>query len=64
MNVKAYKEFLFTGTLLGVTLAVESMRRGEFSRFIASPDYAYRKMGCPPRVPPDATSTNLRKQTN
>lgn len=31
------------------------MKRGELSAFIISSEYAYKKQGCPPRVPPDCT---------
>lgn len=31
------------------------MRHGENARFIISPKYAYREMGCPPRIPPNAS---------
>jgi FK506-binding protein 6 len=32
-----------------------TMRKGEISKFIFSPAYAYREMGCPPRIPPDTS---------
>ncbi|XP_051891676.1 inactive peptidyl-prolyl cis-trans isomerase FKBP6 [Pristis pectinata] len=42
-------------TLLGMELAILTMRKGEFSRFLFKPQYAYGKMGCPPRIPANAT---------
>ncbi|XP_059829075.1 inactive peptidyl-prolyl cis-trans isomerase FKBP6 isoform X4 [Hypanus sabinus] len=42
-------------TLPGMELAILTMRKGEFSRFLFKPEYAYGKMGCPPRIPPNAT---------
>ena len=40
----------------GWEVAVKSMRRNERSQFLISPDYAFGKIGCPPRIPPNATS--------
>lgn len=42
-------------TLLGMELAMPTMKKGEFSRFLFKPQYAYGVMGCPPRIPPNAT---------
>ncbi|KAM4047727.1 inactive peptidyl-prolyl cis-trans isomerase FKBP6 isoform 2-T2 [Anomaloglossus baeobatrachus] len=42
-------------TLLGMEFSVLTMQRGELSRFLYSPDYAYGTMGCPPLIPPFAT---------
>ncbi|KAG9485794.1 hypothetical protein GDO78_008727, partial [Eleutherodactylus coqui] len=42
-------------TLLGMEVSVLTMQRGELSRFLYSPDYAYGTMGCPPLIPPAAT---------
>ncbi|KAG8590125.1 hypothetical protein GDO81_006647 [Engystomops pustulosus] len=42
-------------TLLGMEVSLLTMQRGELSRFLYSPDYAYGKMGCPPVIPADAT---------
>ncbi|XP_056150155.1 inactive peptidyl-prolyl cis-trans isomerase FKBP6 [Lampris incognitus] len=42
-------------TLTGLELGLLSMRKGEFSRFLLNPQYAYGKMGCPPLIPPAAT---------
>ncbi|XP_056414624.1 inactive peptidyl-prolyl cis-trans isomerase FKBP6 isoform X2 [Hyla sarda] len=41
-------------TLLGMELSVLTMQRGELSRFLYSPEYAYGTMGCPPLIPPAA----------
>ena len=40
----------------GWEVAVKSMRRNERSQFLIAPDYAFGPMGCPPRIPPNATS--------
>ncbi|XP_071094110.1 inactive peptidyl-prolyl cis-trans isomerase FKBP6-like isoform X2 [Haliotis cracherodii] len=39
----------------GFDLAVNSMKKGELSRFLIKPEYAFGAMGCPPRIPADAT---------
>lgn len=31
------------------------MKKGEFSRFLFKPKYAYGDLGCPPHIPPLAT---------
>ena len=40
----------------GWEIAVKSMYRNECSQFLISSQYAFGKMGCPPRIPPNATS--------
>ena len=40
----------------GWEVAVLSMRRNERSQYLISPEYAFGQMGCPPRIPPNATS--------
>ncbi|XP_021563404.1 inactive peptidyl-prolyl cis-trans isomerase FKBP6 [Carlito syrichta] len=42
-------------TLWGMELGLLSMRRGELARFLFKPTYAYGALGCPPRIPPNAT---------
>ncbi|XP_041831016.1 inactive peptidyl-prolyl cis-trans isomerase FKBP6 isoform X2 [Melanotaenia boesemani] len=42
-------------TLAGLELGLLTMRRGEFSRFLLQPQYAYGEMGCPPFIPASAT---------
>ncbi|XP_042201529.1 inactive peptidyl-prolyl cis-trans isomerase FKBP6 [Callorhinchus milii] len=42
-------------TLVGMELGVRTMREGEFARFLLKPEYAYGRLGCPPRIPPNAT---------
>ncbi|XP_066552123.1 inactive peptidyl-prolyl cis-trans isomerase FKBP6 [Amia ocellicauda] len=42
-------------TLWGLEVGLLTMRRGEFSRFLFLPRYAYGPMGCPPLIPPGAT---------
>ena len=43
--------------LPGLSVGISSMRRGEKSRFLLSPKYAFKELGCPPRVPQNATGT-------
>ncbi|XP_028253703.1 inactive peptidyl-prolyl cis-trans isomerase FKBP6 [Parambassis ranga] len=38
-------------TLAGLELGLLTMRKGEFSRFLFQPQYAYGDMGCPPIIP-------------
>ncbi|XP_060768461.1 inactive peptidyl-prolyl cis-trans isomerase FKBP6 [Neoarius graeffei] len=42
-------------TVWGLDLGLRTMRKGEFSRFLMQPTYAYGEMGCPPLIPPWAT---------
>lgn len=42
--------------IVGWEIGVASMRRTELARFLITADYAYGSMGCPPRIPPSATS--------
>ena len=49
-----------SGFLPGFDVALATMRKGEISRFIFSPDYAYREMGCPPRIPPNASGKQFK----
>lgn len=41
--------------IAGFELALESMKKKEEAKFLISPDYAYGKLGIPPRIPPNAT---------
>lgn len=41
--------------LPGLSIGISTMRRGERSRFLLSPLYAFKMLGCPPRVPANAT---------
>ncbi|XP_048751940.2 inactive peptidyl-prolyl cis-trans isomerase FKBP6-like isoform X2 [Ostrea edulis] len=51
-----YKVKLQTGGLIvGLNLAVSTMRVGELARIIIRPQYAFGEMGTPPRIPKDAT---------
>ena len=51
---------LGTGEVIdGQDVAVATMRKGEVSKFLIKPDYAYLAMGIPPRIPPNATSKCL-----
>ncbi|XP_014327714.1 inactive peptidyl-prolyl cis-trans isomerase FKBP6 isoform X1 [Xiphophorus maculatus] len=38
-------------TLAGLELGLLTMKKGEFSRFLLQPQYAYGEMGCPPFIP-------------
>ncbi|RVE56193.1 hypothetical protein OJAV_G00233580 [Oryzias javanicus] len=38
-------------TLWGLELGLLTMKRGELSRFLFQPEYAYGDLGCPPRIP-------------
>ncbi|KAJ0060883.1 hypothetical protein NL108_001750, partial [Boleophthalmus pectinirostris] len=41
-------------TLGGLELGLLTMKKGEFSRFLLQPHYAYGDMGCPPFIPAHA----------
>ena len=41
-------------TLVGLEVGVLTMQKGEFSRFLFQPRYAYGDTGCPPFIPPSA----------
>ncbi|CAG7722553.1 unnamed protein product [Allacma fusca] len=52
---KCLNSFILNGeTLPCLDLSVRSMAFNEVSLFIADPDYAYGRCGCPPRIPPDS----------
>lgn len=38
-------------TLAGLELGLLTMKKGEFSRFLFEPQYAYGDLGCPPLIP-------------
>ncbi|KAG8011205.1 Inactive peptidyl-prolyl cis-trans isomerase FKBP6 [Nibea albiflora] len=38
-------------TLAGLELCLLTMKKGEFSRFLLQPQYAYGDLGCPPLIP-------------
>jgi len=40
--------------LAGWEIGVPTMKRGETARFMFSPDLGFGKLGCPPRIPPNA----------
>lgn len=42
-------------TLLGLEVGLLTMKKGELSRFVFTPGYAYGQQGCPPLIPPSAT---------
>ncbi|XP_060064729.1 inactive peptidyl-prolyl cis-trans isomerase FKBP6-like [Ylistrum balloti] len=39
----------------GLEIGISTMKKGELSRFIITHDYAFGKLGCAPRIPPEAT---------
>ncbi|KAK2172421.1 hypothetical protein NP493_962g00018 [Ridgeia piscesae] len=41
--------------IAGLELAIASMKVGELSKFLVTPQYGYGKFGCPPRIPGNAT---------
>ncbi|XP_008311040.1 inactive peptidyl-prolyl cis-trans isomerase FKBP6 [Cynoglossus semilaevis] len=42
-------------TMAGLELGLRTMKKGEFSRFLFEPEYAYGDIGCPPFIPASAT---------
>ncbi|CAL8393337.1 unnamed protein product [Gadus morhua 'NCC'] len=55
-NVK-YPRLMTLGrdvTLAGLELGLLTMKKGEFSRFLLQPQFAFGEMGCPPLIPPAA----------
>ncbi|OWF50262.1 Peptidyl-prolyl cis-trans isomerase FKBP6 [Mizuhopecten yessoensis] len=50
------KKQLGKGQLVeGLELGLSTMKKGELSRFIITYDYAFGKLGCAPRIPPEST---------
>ncbi|KAG0712063.1 Inactive peptidyl-prolyl cis-trans isomerase FKBP6 [Chionoecetes opilio] len=46
------RRLLDNGEILpGLNIAIKTMRRGETSRFLILPQYAFGQVGCPPRIP-------------
>ncbi|KAK3083712.1 hypothetical protein FSP39_001888 [Pinctada imbricata] len=43
------------GLIPGLELAVSTMKKGELARVLIEAEYAYGKLGIPPRIPEDAT---------
>ena len=41
--------------ILGFDMALTTMRKSEVSQFLIHPEWAFGAMGCPPRVPGNAT---------
>ncbi|CAL4140765.1 unnamed protein product, partial [Meganyctiphanes norvegica] len=53
---KPSKMKLDNGDVLpGLNIAIKTMRKNEQARFLINQQYAYGKIGCPPRIPGDAT---------
>ena len=42
------------GVLPGVGCAIKSMSKREKAEFLIQPEYAFKSMGCPPRIPENA----------
>lgn len=40
----------------GLSLGVATMRKGEKAQFLVEPQYGFGRMGCPPRIPGNATT--------
>lgn len=38
-------------TLIGLGIGLLTMKKGEFARFLFTPQYAFGDLGCPPRIP-------------
>ncbi|XP_028415174.1 inactive peptidyl-prolyl cis-trans isomerase FKBP6-like [Dendronephthya gigantea] len=41
--------------IAGFDIALRTMRKGEISQYLFSPNYAFKEMGCPPRIPPNTS---------
>uniref|UniRef100_A0A023GMQ0 peptidylprolyl isomerase n=1 Tax=Amblyomma triste TaxID=251400 RepID=A0A023GMQ0_AMBTT len=50
-----YRCLLDNMIIPGLALAVATMRKGETARILVAPQYAFGPMGCPPRIPANAT---------
>ncbi|XP_046989270.1 inactive peptidyl-prolyl cis-trans isomerase FKBP6 [Schistocerca americana] len=40
--------------IAGLEVGISTMKKGEVAQFLIHPDYGYGKLGCPPRIPPEA----------
>ena len=40
----------------GWEIGIGTMRKNELARFLVKAEYAFGDLGCPPRIPPEATS--------
>ena len=54
-----YCDFPTGEVIPGWEVGLASMQRTELARFLIRPEYAFGEMGCPPRIPPNATSELL-----
>ncbi|XP_065226166.1 inactive peptidyl-prolyl cis-trans isomerase FKBP6 [Planococcus citri] len=45
----------YDSMIVGMVIAIQSMKRGEQSKFLLDPEYAYGKLGVPPRILPNTT---------
>ncbi|GFV07579.1 inactive peptidyl-prolyl cis-trans isomerase FKBP6 [Trichonephila clavipes] len=52
---KPFKFLLDDGNLIpGLEMGIKTMKKGELSRIMVHPSYAFGEMGCPPRIPANA----------
>ncbi|GFY64154.1 inactive peptidyl-prolyl cis-trans isomerase FKBP6 [Trichonephila inaurata madagascariensis] len=52
---KPFKFLLGDGNLIpGLEMGIKTMKKGELSRIMVHPSYAFGEMGCPPRIPANA----------
>lgn len=48
----------------GISVGIGTMRKGELARFLLTPYYGFRELGCPPRVPPNVPGWHNLKMPN
>ena len=62
--IKLFFHFnLFAHFFPRLEVGVSTMRKGEVSQFLVKSEYAFGRMGCPPRIPPEATSKRKKRIT-
>lgn len=56
LRKKPEKNKVDSGSIIpGLNVAIKTMRKRETARFLIRPQYAYGKLGCPPRIPGNET---------
>ena len=55
-SARLFYLFLVGEVIAGWEIALATMKKGELARLLIQPSYAFGKFGCPPRIPPNATS--------
>lgn len=56
LRKKPEKNKVDSGNIIpGLNVAIKTMRKRETARFLIRPEYAYGKLGCPPRIPGNET---------